>query len=211
MLSSIGMIALFLGPYGIHAKQPWQLSQAENSMYDWNYFVKGFIFKSLPVFDDKLSDVGEAYSKYMSDVEILTGFIKTQNRNISLKTAFRIASALKHYSVKYGVSFDLAIAVMHTESHFDPNARSNYGALGLMQVVWRVHFALLRANGILEEEMLLMPEFGAAAGCLLLSRYLRDSDSVKTALGRYYGGDSDIYWSRISRSLNLYEKHKREK
>ena len=207
MLSSISMITLFMVPFDIQAEQTWQRPQPENPMDSVNYFVKDFFFRQLLELDSKLSDTDAAFGEYMSDVETLSSFIQSQNGNISSKKAFRIASALKHYSLKYGVPFDLAIAVANTESHFDPNAKSSYGAIGLMQVVWRVHSALLRANGIYNEEMLLLPEFGAAAGCLLLSRYLKDSDSVETALGRYYGGDSSIYWSRISKALNYYRKH----
>lgn len=207
MLSSIGMITLFMAPFDVQTERPWQRSQAVYFVNSWNYYIREFVFRQLLGFDNEFSDTVTAYNKYMSDVETLSSFIKAQNDNISLKSAFRIASALKHYSIKYGVAFDLAIAVAHTESHFDPNARSSYGALGLMQVVWRVHSALLRANGIFSEELLLQPEFGAAAGCLVLSRYIKDSDSLQAALGRYYGGDSDVYWSRISRSLNSYRLH----
>ena len=207
MLSSIGMTALFVTPFGIQWEQNWKLSQAESFISDWNYFAKGFVSERLPGFDNKLTEVGTTYSKYRSDVETLKGFIQAQNGSISSKTAFRIASAIKHYSLKYGVPFDLAIAVAHTESHFNPNARSNYGALGVMQVVWRVHSALLRENGIFEENLLYQPEFGVAAGCLVLSGYLRDSVDTQTALGRYYGGDSSVYWERISRSLDFYQRH----
>jgi soluble lytic murein transglycosylase-like protein len=197
-----------MAPFDIQMEQPRQRLGAENFIYGWNYLAKDIVSQCLPGFNNTIYEADSVYGKYMADVEILTSFIQAQNSNISSKLAFRIASAIKHYSVKYEVQFDLAIAVTHTESHFDPNARSNYGALGLMQVVWRVHSALLRANGIFSEELLTQPEYGAAAGCLLLSRYIRDSDSIQTALGRYYGGDSDVYLSRITRSLNLYGKQK---
>ena len=207
MLSSLGMIALFMAPFNIQVEQPWQTSQTEKFISDWNYFVKDYVSQHFPDFDRNLTMTGTAFRKYTSDVETLSGFIQAQNYNISLKKAFRIASALKHYSLKYGVSFELAVAVAHTESHFDPEARSSYGALGLMQVVWRIHSALLKANGIVSEELLLQPEFGAAAGCLLLSRYIKEYGNIQVALGKYYGGDSGIYWNRISRSLNSYRIH----
>ncbi|MCL1940533.1 MAG: transglycosylase SLT domain-containing protein [Synergistaceae bacterium] len=207
MLSSLGMIALFMGTF-IQVEQPWQLSQTESFINDWNYFVKDYVSQHLRDFNSSFSKVDAAYRKYMSDVEKLADFIQAQNLNILPKRAYRISSALKHYSLKYGVPFDLAVAVAHTESHFDPEAKSRYGALGLMQVVWRVHFALLQANGIFNEEMIFQPEFGAAAGCLLLSRYIKENDNIQTALGKYYGGNSDIYWGRISRSLNSYRTHK---
>ena len=211
MLSSLGMISLFMAPFDIQMEQPWHQSQAESAINGWNNLVKDIVSMSLPGFNNKISEVDAVYGEYMSDVEVLSSFIQAQNSSISTKSAFRIASALKHYSVKYEVSFDLAVAVMHTESHFDTNAKSGYGALGLMQVVWRIHSGLLRANGIFSEELLTQPEFGTAAGCLLLSRYIRDSDDLQTALGRYYGGDSEVYWSRISRSLNTYSRHKNQK
>gem|GEM_PF-892756 len=211
MLASLGMIALFMAPFNIQVNKPWQVSQTENFINDWNYFVKDYVSQHFPDFDRNLSKTGTTLSKYMSDVETLSGFIQDQNYNISSKRAFRIASALKHYSLKYGVSFELVVAVAHTESHFDPEARSSYGALGLMQVVWRIHSALLKANGISSEELLFQPEFGAAAGCLLLSRYIKDSDNIQTALGRYYGGDSGVYWSRISRSMDSYQRYKKQK
>jgi soluble lytic murein transglycosylase-like protein len=204
------MIELFMAPFGIQMEQSWHQSQSEKVVNNWNDFVKDIVSISLPGFDSAINEIDNIYDKYMSDVEILSSFIQTQNSRVSTKSAFRIATALKHYSVKYEVSFDLAVAVTHTESHFDTNARSGYGALGLMQVVWRVHSGLLRANGIFSEELLTQPEFGAAAGCLLLSRYIRDSDSLQTALGRYYGGDSEVYWSRISRSLDSFRKHKNQ-
>jgi len=211
MLSSIGMIASFMVPFDIQVEQPWQLSQAEKFMNDCNYFANDFVSKRLPSFDSKLTEASTAFNRYILEVETLSDFIQAQNGNISSKTAFRIACAVKHYSLKYSVPFDLAIAVAHTESHFDPNARSSYGALGVMQVVWRVHAAMLRANGIFEEEQLLQPEFGIEAGCLVLSDYLRNSVDTQTALGRYYGGDSNVYWGRISRSLNFYQRHAKQK
>jgi len=207
MLASLGMIASFMAPFDIEVGHSWQLSQAEEFINDWNNFFKDYASQYFNDLNGKLSETGAAYDEYMSDVETLSGFIKAQNYNISSKMAFRIASALKHYSIKYGVPFDLAVAVAHVESHFDPEAKSSYGARGLMQVVWRVHSALLRANGILNEEILFQPEYGAAAGCLLLSRYLKDNDNVQTALGRYYGGDKNVYWNRILRSLNSYQNH----
>ena len=207
MLSSVGMITLFMAPFGIKTEQTWLRPQTENFINSLHNLVKDFVLGHLLELDRKLSNTDAVFGKYMTDVETLSSFIQSQNGNISSKKAFRIASALKHYSLKYGVPYDLAIAVANTESHFEPSAKSSYGAIGLMQVVWRVHSALLRANGIYTEEMLLQPEFGAAAGCLLLSRYLKDSDNVETALGRYYGGDSSVYWSRISKALDSYRLH----
>ena len=42
---------------------------------------------------------------------------------------------IKHSADEYGVNFALVKAIMHAESSFDPNATSNKGAIGLMQVL----------------------------------------------------------------------------
>lgn len=147
--------------------------------------------------------------KYMPDamqknVASTAAFIRKSNARIDVKTAWREASALVHYSVKYGVPTVLATAVAHTESTFDPNALSKKGASGVMQVMWRLHNDLLTAHGITGSggtNPLADPEQSIAAGCLLLSRYLRAYGSVAGAMERYYGKGSTTYKNKIVRGI----------
>lgn len=134
-------------------------------------------------------------------VELIQRYIQKQNSKIDDLTALKESMAFIHYTSKYDVPLDLAIAVANTESHFDPEARSKAGAAGVMQVTWKVHAGLLQANGIHYEHDLNDPEKGIAAGCLLISRYLRAYGNTRKALGRYYGGSASVYWDRVSRNL----------
>lgn len=136
------------------------------------------------------------------NASVIALYILHQNRSIDPKTAWREAVSFIHYSRKYGVPLTLAVAVANTESHFDPGARSSYGAIGVMQVVWRIHTNLLRAHGISNLEDLHDPEKGIAAGTLMLSRYLKAYGSTQKALGRYYGGPVENYWPKISKNMN---------
>jgi soluble lytic murein transglycosylase-like protein len=136
------------------------------------------------------------------NIASLSAFIRSQNREVSVESSLVQANAFLKCSLKYGVPLDLIVAVANTESHFRPEARSHAGATGVMQVVWKVHSGLLQANGITSEEDLHDPEMGIAAGSLLLSRYIKASGDLKTALGRYYGGSADVYWERVSRNLS---------
>lgn len=43
--------------------------------------------------------------------------------------------SVEHYSNKYGVDKSLVLAVIKTESGFDPKAISNKGAVGIMQIM----------------------------------------------------------------------------
>lgn len=156
--------------------------------------------------------------KYMS-ADIQAGvastalFITKINPRIDARTAWREAAALAHYSMKYGIPPALATAVAHTESTFDPNALSKKGASGVMQVMWRLHDQLLTANGITSSggrNPLSDPEQAIAAGCLLLSRYLRAYGSVAGAMERYYGSRSDSYRRKIDRSLANFMYHHAE-
>jgi soluble lytic murein transglycosylase-like protein len=139
-------------------------------------------------------------------------FIRKSNRKIDKKTAWREAAALVHYSAKYGVPSALTTAVAQVESTFNPNAVSSKGASGVMQVMWGIHNGLLRSNGIHpspgnKNNPLADPEHSIAAGCLLLSRYIRAYGSMQKAIDRYYGGTSATYHRKINVNIAKLMTH----
>jgi hypothetical protein len=154
-----------------------------------------------------LRHIWDMHPDTQRSVAAVARYIRKQNRAIDARTAWIEAAAFVHYSDKYGVPLDLAVAVGNAESHFNPSSRSNYGAMGVMQVVWDIHSHLLQANGIAAPEDLHDPDRGVAAGCLLLSRYMRVSDNTRKALLRYSGGSIDTYWNKITRNLSKIREH----
>ncbi|ACZ18328.1 Lytic transglycosylase catalytic [Thermanaerovibrio acidaminovorans DSM 6589] len=134
-------------------------------------------------------------------VATVTRYIRGTNPSVAPMTALRTAGALVYYSAKYGIPVHLSTAVAHTESRFDPKAVSNKGAMGIMQVMWRVHNGLLQANGIATKDDMFNPEKGVAAGCLLLSRYINAYGSIPKALARYYGGSSTAYFRKVNTKM----------
>lgn len=140
-------------------------------------------------------------------------FIRKSNAKIDEKTAWREAAALVHYSAKYGVPSALTTAVAHAESTFDPNAVSPKGASGVMQVMWNIHNRLLQSNGIMGtpgSNPLADPEQAIAAGCLLLSRYIRAYGNAQNAMDRYYGSKSTAYRNKITRNIARILDHHAE-
>jgi hypothetical protein len=138
-------------------------------------------------------------------------FIRKSNGKIDAKTAWREAAALVHYSEKYGVPSTLTTAVAQVESTFNPNALSPKGASGVMQVVWRIHNGLLTSNGIQPapgENPLADPESAIAAGCLILSRYVKTYGSVQAAIDRYYGKRSATYQRKVNSSMSRILTHR---
>jgi hypothetical protein len=153
--------------------------------------------------------------KYMTpqmqkDVAGIALFIRKSNRRIDEKTAWREAAALVHYSAKYGVPAALTTAVAAAESSFNPDAVSSKGASGVMQVMWNIHNGLLRSNGIQATpgaNPLADPEHAIAAGCLLLSRYIRAYGSVQKAMDRYSGASSTSYRKKINVNIARLINH----
>jgi soluble lytic murein transglycosylase-like protein len=140
-------------------------------------------------------------------------FIRKTNPKIDAKTAWREAAAFVHYSAKYGVPFALSTAVGKAESTFNPDAVSSKGASGVMQVMWKIHKGLLNSNGIhasSTENPLSDPENAIAAGCLLLSRYLRAYGSLQLAMKRYSGGASASYLRTVNRNIASIMNHQAE-
>jgi len=116
-----------------------------------------------------------------------------------------LAAAAVKYAKKYSVPLGLVVGVMQTESNFNPKALSSAGACGPMQVMWNIHNGLLSANGITTRDSLFTTDLGVAAGCLILSRYLRDERSVAGGLKRYYGELSGNYVSTTYSNWHTYE------
>lgn len=155
--------------------------------------------------DSKIRYLWSWNKKKQQKAAVLALYIKRQNPKVDAITAWREAMAFLYYSEKYKTPLSLTVAVANTESHFNPKAKSGFGAMGVMQVAWHVHYNLLMANGIKSESELYDPEKGIAAGTLLLSRYLKHYKSTKSALQRYYGGSVGKYWAKVSRYKNKVE------
>ena len=174
---------------------------------------------SLDNFDAWMAEHRESaikHIKYMpssmqKDVAGIALFIRKSNSGIDAKTAWREAAALVHYSGKYGVPSALTTAVAAAESTFNPNALSSKGASGVMQVMWNIHNGLLQSNGIRAvpgNNPLADPEHAIAAGCLLLSRYIRACGSVQKAMDRYYGASSANYRRKINVNIAKLMTHR---
>jgi soluble lytic murein transglycosylase-like protein len=135
-------------------------------------------------------------------------FIRSINKKISPMIAWREASALVYYSSKYNVPTDLSVGIAKTESLFNPSAVSSRGAMGVMQVMWKVHHGMLSARGIATtRDHMFDPERGVEAGVLLLSRYINAYGTVQKALNRYYGGISVSYLRKVNNNMAMLQRH----
>lgn len=158
--------------------------------------------------NSNLKKIATLEPRRQKEVANIATFIRRINRHVDAKTAWREASAMVVYSMKYNISVDLLVALSKAESTFNPNAMSKKGAIGVMQVMWKVHHGMLASRGIAtQKDHLFDPERGIEAGTLILSRYLNAYGTVQRALTRYYGGSSTAYRNKITKNVALLNKH----
>lgn len=101
---------------------------------------------------------------------------------------------VKEYSEKYGVPENLVYAVMKTESNFVSSARSNAGAVGLMQIMpdtfkWLTYDCLRERLG---EGMLYNPETNIKYGIYYLAMLYDMYGNWDTALAAYNAGPGNV-------------------
>jgi len=112
-----------------------------------------------------------------------------------------IVRAAERAGARYDLPPALLLAIVETESSFNPAARSSYGARGLMQVVPRHHpTAIARIGGA---HRLGEPEVALDVGARILADYVNRSGSLERGLHRYSGGANRYAAKVLSRQRAL--------
>lgn len=93
------------------------------------------------------------------------------------------------YSAKYKLEPSLVYAVIRTESGFDPDAESNVGACGLMQIMPSSFEWMTQKRGENRSaDELFNPETNIDYGCWLLSYFLDYYENETCAVAAYNAG-----------------------
>ncbi len=104
----------------------------------------------------------------------------------------RYAPEVRQYAAQYGIDENIIYAVIHTESRFRPDAESEVGARGLMQITDET-FVWIKSKIAPEEDVtfddLFRPEVNIRFGAYLLSVCLdRYDGDLSTAAAAYHSG-----------------------
>lgn len=109
----------------------------------------------------------------------------------SLRKAKPFIGQVKSQSARWKLSPSLILAIMHTESYFNPKAQSHIPAYGLMQIVPRsagidANRFLNQRDAPMKQADLFLPNYNITAGVaymhILNSRYLRKITNPKSRL-----------------------------
>lgn len=140
------------------------------------------------------------YMASKSNEDIIFLKIMVTKPEVNPDLAKQIAQNVSRYCALYGQDPDLVLSIIAVESHFNPRAVSNKGALGLMQVMpqWK------RVLGITED--LKDPEASIKYGLQILGFYLEMYKDRKMALTAYNRGPGpvDMALMRGQSPLNGY-------
>ena len=102
---------------------------------------------------------------------------------------------VERYSREYGVDNKLVLAIIKSESNFNPNVKSHKGAIGLMQLMENTAIEISQKIGIEEEnikEKLSDPETNIRIGTKYLSDLIEKYDNIELALTAYNAGTGNV-------------------
>lgn len=102
---------------------------------------------------------------------------------------------VEKYSSENGVDKFLIYAIIKTESNFNPDAVSNVGARGLMQIMdetfqW-IHFRLDDDESV-EYNQMFEPEQNIRYGCYLVGYLMKYYESLECAVCAYHAGIGSV-------------------
>jgi soluble lytic murein transglycosylase len=108
--------------------------------------------------------------------------------------------AVIHYSEMYNIDPYLVFALINVESHYRPDAESNKGAKGLMQITPSTGRWIAEKMGILDfdESMLYDPIINIRMGCWYIDNIKKEfglessEDDIVLMLAAYNGGSGNV-------------------
>jgi soluble lytic murein transglycosylase-like protein len=125
--------------------------------------------------------------------------IVARRYSVAQDAAFDVVRVAFREGQRYGLDPMLILAVIAVESRFNPDAESEQGAMGLMQVVPRFHPEKIAALGM---SSVLLPEANIALGTRILRDAIRRGGSdVAAGLQLYNGAVTDETQAYANRVL----------
>ena len=108
--------------------------------------------------------------------------------------ARRYADLIREISLEYGVDPAVVLAVSEVESHFDPEAKSSAGAVGLMQLMPDTASWVAKCIPIenYKDEDLFVPETNVRIGVWYLSYLYRVFDESWQVFAAYNAGEGTV-------------------
>ena len=112
-----------------------------------------------------------------------------------------VVLAAERAGARHGLPPALLLAMVETESSFNAQARSGYGARGLMQIVPRHHPVEIAAAGGVHR--LDETDTNIAVGAAILAHYVNRSGDLRRGLKKYSGGAANYAAKVLKRKREI--------
>ena len=111
-----------------------------------------------------------------------------------IRYPLRYELIVRNHAKNYDLDPALLAAVIYTESRFDARARSNAGAIGLMQLLPETArgIAVRTGGNAFVVDDLYVPELNVRYGAWYLRNLLNRYDDERTALAAYHAGQGNV-------------------
>jgi len=136
-----------------------------------------------------------------SDTMVIKDYIKQRNKTIPIEVCNIIADKIIILSEREKLPADLIVAMIETESSWNPTTTSDKGAKGLMQI--------LEEDGItIESSRSYDIEYNIKIGIDILKSKLKKTDgNLSKALKMYVGGDKN-YSEKVYQAIGMFVMYK---
>lgn len=124
-----------------------------------------------------------------NEIEIFRLILRLTN-NLNAAEAYNLATVIYNECYEKGIDPSIVLGVIMVESRFHPEAVSNKGAMGLMQLMPNTGSYIAEREGIelLTETQLYDPEINVRLGIAYLSQLESKYNDISHALGAYNYG-----------------------
>lgn len=118
-----------------------------------------------------------------------TDYILAANKNVSNRDAVSIVNSIFKWSEHFNIKPELLFAIAKVESRFDKHAISSAGAMGLMQVLYKVHVdKIIQAKSEIGNPEIFSIDGNIYTGAKILKACLDKFNLTKSLAVCYNGG-----------------------
>ncbi len=129
--------------------------------------------------------------EHLSRTDLKPVILRLQPR-LDPALADAISESVLKYSHEYRLPPELVIHIINRESRFRPLVKSSAGAVGLMQIMVKVHGDKLKEMEITPEEAYHIDN-NIKLGCWIFREYFNSGNDIKKTLLKYVGGNHTQY------------------
>lgn len=149
--------------------------------------------------------------EHAAKLNAISSTFRFYNKNLSKSTTDAYAKFVLEAASRYKIDPGLICGLIIKESTVNANARSRSGALGLMQILWRVHHAAIKGQfpHITTQRAIMEPRNNIIVGTWLYAKYLKNArGNERAALTSYLGNrNSGRYIKQIYSFRNTYRSY----